>query len=88
MIDATLINKELLNKEIESLERGYVETVVNLVKGPVFIEAVSRDLVGAEGERAEALKKVLAQHEANQKANEEAVEQLNAIIPKVKAFLN
>ena len=58
------------------------------MKCRVFIEAVSRDLVGEEGERAEALKKVLAQHEANQKANEEALEQLNAIIPKVKAFLN
>lgn len=32
MVDATLINQDFLKEEILSLEKGYVETVVNLIK--------------------------------------------------------
>ena len=87
MVKLELINQEILAEEIKSLERGYVETAINLIKGPVFIESVSKDLVTAEGERKAALEKVLANHESNQKANEEAVEQLNRIIEAAKKLV-
>ena len=88
MINAELINQEFLKEEILSLEKGYVETVVNLIKGPVFIETLSKELIGMEdGDRKKALESVLAQHEGNQKSNEEALEKLNAIIPEVKKLL-
>lgn len=48
---------------------------------------MSKELVTAEGDRKKALEAVLAQHEKNQKTNEEALEQLNAIIPEVKNLL-
>lgn len=81
------LNQEFLKAEVESLERGYVETVINLIKGPVFIESVSKELVSAEGDRKEALEKVLKQHESNQKTNTEAKEQLEKIITEAKALL-
>lgn len=81
------INQEFLEAEIASLERGYVETVINLIKGPIFIESVSKELVSAEGDRKEALEKVLKQHESNQKTNTEAKEQLEKIITEAKALL-
>lgn len=88
MVEAAHVNQEFLAEEIRSLEKGYVETVVNLIKGPVFIEAISKELVGLEdGERKKALEAVLKQHETNQKSNEEALAKLNAIIPKVKELL-
>lgn len=81
------INQEFLEAEIASLERGYVETVINLIKGPIFIESVSKELISAEGDRKEALEKVLKQHESNQKTNTEAKEQLEKIITEAKALL-
>lgn len=81
------LNQEFLKAEVESLERGYVETVINLIKGPIFIESVSKELVSAEGDRKEALEKVLKQHESNHKTNTEAKEQLEKIITEAKALL-
>lgn len=87
MINETLINQEFLAEEIKSLEKGYVETVINMIKGPVFIEICSKALLEAEGEKKTALEKTLLIHEQNHKTNEEALEQLNRIIVEVKKLI-
>jgi hypothetical protein len=87
MINIDLINPEFLDQEIAALEQGYVQTVVNVVKGPVFIENCRKSLEDATGERKEALEKVLETHMKNQVANEEAIVTLNDILPKVKALI-
>lgn len=87
MINEELINQEFLAEEIKSLEKWYVETVVNLIKWPIFIETCSKAILESEGEKKAALEKTLSLHENNQKTNEEAVEQLNRIITEVKKFI-
>lgn len=87
MIDTDLINQKFLAQEIESLERGYVETAINLIKWPIFIEACEKDLEQSEWERKEAIEKTLSVHKANQKANEEAILQLNRIIVEAKKLI-
>ena len=88
MINEALINQEFLAQEIASLEKWYVETVVNLIKWPVFIELLSKELLDLEDwERKTALEQVLNTHVWNQKSNEEALDQLNTIIPQVKQLI-
>lgn len=87
MINQDLINQEFLAEEIKSLEKWYVETVINLIKWPVFIESCSKALLEAEWEQAEALEKTLKVHERNDKTNKEAIEQLEVILKEVKKFI-
>lgn len=80
----TEVNQKFLEEEIASLEKGYVETVINLIKGPVFVETCNRAIESAEGERKQALEKTLAIHVTNNESNKEAEEQLRKIISEVK----
>ena len=88
MINKDLINQTFLDEEIKSLEKGYMETVINLIKWPVFIESCSKAILETEGEQKEALEKTLFIHEKNDKTNKEAIEQLERIIIEVKKFKN
>ena len=88
MINKDLINQTFLDEEIKSLEKGYMETVIYLIKWPVFIESCSKAILEAEGEQKEALEKTLFIHEKNDKTNKEAIEQLERIIIEVKKFKN
>lgn len=86
-VNLDLINQEHLKAQIEALEGGYVETIINLIKWPEFIKACENDLVKAEWERKEALEKTLAQHKKNQETNEQAIVQLNTIIVEARKYL-
>lgn len=86
-INLDLINQEILAEQIKALEWGYVETLINLIKWPLFIEACEKDLAGANEERADALTKALAQHKKNQETNEVAIIQLNTIIVEARKYL-
>jgi hypothetical protein len=87
MINKELINQEFLADEIKSLEKWYVETLINLIKWPIFIESCKNGIEIADEARKEALEKALKSHLANQDANEEAVEQLNKIITEAKTYI-
>jgi len=86
-INLELVNQEILAEQIKALESGYVETVINLIKWPLFISACEKDLEGANTEKTDALIKALAQHQKNQEANTLAIEQLNVIITEAKKYL-
>lgn len=87
-IDLNLINQDLLKAQIEALEGGYVETIINLIKWPEFIKACEADLAKEiTDERKTALEKTLAQHKTNQVTNEQAIDQLNVIITEARKFL-
>ena len=87
MINEELINQEFLAEEIKSLEKGYVETVINLIKWPILMETCSKALLEAEWEKKTALERTIALHESNYKTNNEAVEQLNRIITEAKKLI-
>lgn len=88
-VNLDLINQELLEQQIIALEGGYIETIINLIKWPEFIKACKDDLAveGISDERKVALEKTLAQHETNQKTNENAIVQLNTIITEARKYL-
>lgn len=86
-INPELINQEFLKEEIKSLEKGYVETLINLIKWPLFIKDCEDAILLADGERKEALEKTIKQHQSNEESNQSAVRQLNAIIKEAKKYL-
>ena len=88
-INPALINQELLKSQIEALEGGYVETIINLIKWPEFIKACEVDIAveWISDERKAALEKALAQHKTNEVTNQQAIEQLNTIIVEARKFL-
>lgn len=82
------VNQEILAENIKALEWGYVETLINLIKWPVFIKACEDDLAkDVSDERKEALMKTLIQHQKNQENNELAIIQLNTIITDARTYL-
>lgn len=88
MIQLELINQELLKAQIDALEGGYVETIINLIKWPEFIKACEADLAkDIPEEKKTALQKALDQHKTNQVTNEQAIEQLNVIITEARKYL-
>lgn len=88
-VNLDLVNQEHLKAQIDALEGGYVETIINLIKWPEFIKACKADIAveGISDERKTAIEKTLAQHETNQKTNEGAIEQLNTIITEARKYL-
>lgn len=86
-VNLDLVNQKLLEQQIEALEGGYVETLINLIKWPQFIKACKDDLETASDEKKVALEKALAQHESNEKANSAAIDQLNTIIVEARKYL-
>ncbi len=86
-VNLDLVNQEILAEQIKSLEGGYVETIINLIKWPEFIKACEADLEWANEEKTEALIKTLAQHKKNQDTNEVAIIQLNTIITEARKYL-
>ena len=86
-MNTELINQEYIKQELESLERGYVETVINLIKGPIFIDNCERSIKEAEGERKDSMEKLLEQHKTNQSTNKEALETLEKVILEVKTLI-
>lgn len=88
MFNTELINKEFLEKELLSLESGYVETVVNIIKGPIFISNCEEDLEKSSDDRKNEMQKLIEKHKENHKTNLEAEKTLAKIIPEVKKLLN
>ena len=88
-MEKSLINQKILAREIESLEEGYVATVINYVKWPFLIDNCKKGLEekGITEERKATLEKALLENEFNHKANQEALETLEKIIPEVKKLL-
>lgn len=87
-IKPELINQDHLKTQIEALEGGYVETLINLIKWPEFIKACETDLEkDITEEKKTALQKALDQHKKNQVTNEQAIEQLNVIITEARTYL-
>jgi len=85
MFNEKYINQEFLLAEIAKLETGYVDTAVNLLKGPVFIDCTAKAMVDMDvaGEDYKAHAKLLKDHEKNQEVNTEMLENLETILDKV-----
>lgn len=79
------INKKLLEEAILDLEKGYIDGVVNEVKLPYFISLCEKAINEADNdERKEALKEVIETHKKTIATNNESMESLELLIPKLK----
>lgn len=79
------LNQELLQVHIEKLEDAYIDTTINIIKIPFLIQACEKDIKNLPkwDKKKEQLEKTIEMHKINEKANREAIEQYEWIIPEV-----
>lgn len=87
-VDLTLINQEFVQNRLENLEATYIDTVIKIISGEQLIKSCEDGLKEDINEaRKQALTKALEENKFNKKANEEALLQLNYVIPETRKFL-
>lgn len=88
-IKPELINQEILKNRIESLEAGYVDSLITLIQWPQFIEACAKDLLeeGISTERKEALENAMEKNKVAMKGHSESIDQLNNTIVQARNYL-
>lgn len=79
------INQEHLETEISSLEKGYVTSVVELIKIPVFNKVIQDEIDDKETTEAkrEELTKMIVTNETNAAWHKESLENVEAILTEV-----
>lgn len=82
-----LINKKLLEEQIEDIERGYVEAVVTEIKTPVFIALCEKAKTETDDkERLEQLNHTIESHKRNLNITLESMASMEQIIPNLKSL--
>lgn len=78
------LNQKFLEMEIESLESWYVKSVIELIKWPVFIEQINKELKEAKTpEKKKSLEDAIKNNETNAKWHRESIENLEKIMKEV-----
>ena len=78
------VNQRHLATAISDLEKGYVDSVIALIKIPVFNKLIDTDLKKATGAKKKELENAKEMNIMQGKAHEESIESLNLIIKEVK----
>lgn len=89
-IKPELINQEILKNRIESLEAGYVDSLITLIQWPQFIEACAKDLLEEDitPDRKKSLEEALNKNKIAMKGHSESIDQLNKTITEARTYLN
>lgn len=78
------INQQVLEEEILSLERWYVQSHISLIKAPVFIKQIEKEIkTTKDEEKAKRLQDMIEQNEIQTKWHLESIENLELILPEV-----
>ena len=79
------INQEHLEAAISELEKGYVTSVIELIKIPVFRKAIEKDLAKKDitKDRKKNLENTLESNKKNEEWHKESMENVEAILTEV-----
>ena len=83
------INQDILKNRIESLEAGYIDSLVTLIQWPQFVDSICKDLLeeGITDERKKGLEQALETNNKAIKGHTESMEQLNKTLTEIKTYL-
>lgn len=84
------INQDILKNRIESLEAGYIDSLITLIQWPKFIESICKDLLEKwiTDERRKGLEQALDANNKAIKGHTDSMEQLNKTLTEVKTYLS
>lgn len=78
------LNRKFLEEAIETLEKSYVTSTIELIKLPVFMKQIKKELKKTEDEKKrEQLGQMVANNEMQAKWHKESLENLDMILEKV-----
>lgn len=88
MYNKEYIDEETKTEQIKAYKKAYTETIVNIYKLPILInacnEAVEEEWI--TDDRKKTLQNALKSHQDNLKANNESLMQLEQIIPLIETI--
>lgn len=87
MIRKEFINKEKVQEHIEALKAAYVESHINTLKIPSFIDRC-KEGIEKTPEKKEMLEKAILEHERLITENQEQMKNLSEILDRVIEFDN
>jgi UDP-galactopyranose mutase len=78
------INQKFLQEEIETLEKWYVKSLIELIKLPIFLEQINKEIETTEDEnKIEELKNMISNNEKMSKWHNESLENVEKILKEV-----
>lgn len=79
------INQEHLEDAISDLEKGYVSSIIELIKIPVFRKAIKKDLRSTKTteEKKKQLEQTLDMNKLNEAGHKESIANTEAILTEV-----
>lgn len=82
------VNQEHLKNAISDLEKGYVDSLISLIKVPVFNKRIRDDLkTEKDKNKIKELNNVFETNQMQEKAHKESIENLEEIITEAKKLL-
>ena len=78
------LNQKFLEEQIEILEKGYVASVIELIKLPIFVWQIEKELkITKDKTKIKGLNDLLENNSLQKKWHEENLENIEAILEKV-----
>ena len=78
------LNQKFIEEQIEIFEKGYVASVVELIKLPVFVEQINKELeITKDKNKKDELKHLLENNKIQEKGHKENMENIEKILDKV-----
>lgn len=78
------LNQKFVEEQIEILEKWYVTSVIELIKLPIFVKQIKKELRKTENqEKKDWLEHLLENNATQKKWHEENLENIEAILEKV-----
>lgn len=78
------INQQFLKEEIEKLEKWYIQSLIELIKLPIFLEQINKDIETTENEKKkEELKTMIENNTLLSKWHSESLENTEKILTEV-----
>ena len=77
------LNQKLLEEQIEILEKWYLVSVIELIKLPVFVKQIKKELRKCDEDKKKQLESLLDNNKSQEKGHKENMENIEAILDKV-----
>ena len=78
------LNQKFLEEQIEILEKGYVTSTIELIKLPIFVWQIEKELKATKNkDKLKGLNDLLENNSLQKKWHEENLENIEAILEKV-----
>lgn len=77
------LNQKFLDEQIEIFEKGYVASIVELIKLPIFVKQIEKELEVCDEEKKKQLETILENNKIQEKGHKENLENIEQILKQI-----